>query len=258
MDTLGEDLVLLSIRPEKGIVATAQRIDYGLMGSELVRLAASGRIDIQADRVIVRDQAPTGDAELDAALQSLVQSRRPPRPKAWVGRPRRGIRVAYLNRLAAAGVLRVEPGRIFGTRWYIADHARVASASARLDAIALSTGPVDTAASAYAGLAHAIGLDAILYPGFGNRAVRKRMQQLAKGQPAAAAVTGAVADEAARAATQAVTDAATMAATDAATHAAVHAATHAAVHGAVHAATQASVEAAHHAGGGAGAGGGHH
>lgn len=37
--TLGEDLLLLSIQPDDGKVATVQRIDYGLMGSELVRLA---------------------------------------------------------------------------------------------------------------------------------------------------------------------------------------------------------------------------
>ncbi len=42
MDSLGEDLVLLSIRHDSGTVATAQRIGYGLMGAELVRLAASG------------------------------------------------------------------------------------------------------------------------------------------------------------------------------------------------------------------------
>jgi hypothetical protein len=47
MDSLGEDLVLLSIRPDKGSVMTGERIGFGLMGSELVRLAAAGRIDIQ-------------------------------------------------------------------------------------------------------------------------------------------------------------------------------------------------------------------
>jgi hypothetical protein len=41
--TLGEDLLLLSIRPDQGKIATVPRIDYGLMGAELVRLAGSGR-----------------------------------------------------------------------------------------------------------------------------------------------------------------------------------------------------------------------
>src|SRR6266702_4405874 len=126
MDSLGEDLVLLSVRPEKGTVATAERISFGLMGSELVRLAATGRIDIQRGR----SQVPTGDAELDAALGSLIGTRRPARPTQWVGRPRRGILQAYLNRLVAAGALRPER-RVFGTRYFIADPVRAAHARAR-------------------------------------------------------------------------------------------------------------------------------
>src|SRR5215472_15461057 len=58
MDTLGEDLVLLSLGPDSGRVRTAQKIGYGLMGSELVRLAASGRVDVQARRIIVLGGAP--------------------------------------------------------------------------------------------------------------------------------------------------------------------------------------------------------
>src|SRR5712691_6601616 len=151
MDSLGEDLVLLSVRPEKGTVATAERISFGLMGSELVRLAATGRIDIQRGRILVLSQVPTGDAELDAALGSLIGARRPARPTQWVGRPRRGILQAYLNRLVAAGALRPER-RVFGTRYFIADPVRAAHARERLDAIALSTGMVDTAQAAFAGL----------------------------------------------------------------------------------------------------------
>ena len=42
LDSLGEDLVLLSVTPDAGWIGTAQRIGFGLMGSELVRLAAAG------------------------------------------------------------------------------------------------------------------------------------------------------------------------------------------------------------------------
>ena len=45
LDAPGEDLLLLAIRPN-GTVGSAAKIDYGLMGSELVRLAAAGRIDV--------------------------------------------------------------------------------------------------------------------------------------------------------------------------------------------------------------------
>jgi hypothetical protein len=40
MDTLGTDLVLLAIDPGKGRIRLETNLRYGLMGSELIRLAA--------------------------------------------------------------------------------------------------------------------------------------------------------------------------------------------------------------------------
>jgi hypothetical protein len=240
LSTLGEDLLLLSVRPQDGRIMTLQRISYGLMGSELVRLAAAGRVDIVSDRIVVRFAAPTGDAELDVALASITQARRPPRPRAWVGRPRRSIRDEYLARLVSAGALHTERGGIFGgIRYRIAAPDRVAAARSRLDGIAQSSGPVDVTQAAFGGLAHAVGLDRALYPGFGARPLRKRLTEIATGKwtaaapgaaavgPATAAVFAAAAassDAAIRAATAAATQAATQAAMQAATDAAVAAA----------------------------------
>jgi Golgi phosphoprotein 3 (GPP34) len=237
LDQLGEDLTLLSVKPDTGRIGTSQRIAFGLMGSELVRLAARGRIDIAADRVIVRDNAPTADAELDAALDSLARARRAPRAKAWVGHPRRGICDAYLARLAADGVLRAERARSLGfipvTRWRIADAGRLAATRTRLDAIARSAGQVDSVQAAFGGLAHAIGLGTMLYPGWSHRDVRKRLEQIAKGQWSAAAVSAAssaAADAAMAASVEAANQAATQAAIDAATAAAVAASVQATQH----------------------------
>jgi Golgi phosphoprotein 3 (GPP34) len=278
MQTLGEDLVLLSIRPDNGTIATKSRLGYGLRGSELVRLAASGRVGITGDRIVVLDSQPTGDEQLDAALASLAGSRRPPRPKTWVGHPGSHIVDTYLARLAAAGAIgedrRTLLGFIPALRWRIADTARAADARARLDAIARATGPVDTAQAAFAGLASASGLGPVLYPGMAHRHVRKRLEQIAKGEltrpatqagqaaqaaQAAQAVQAAAeasVDAAARAAARAATDAATSAAIAAATQVATQAATQAAVSAAVHAAHHAAADAGAHGGGGGG--GGHH
>lgn len=258
LDSLGEDLVLLSVSPADGRIATAQKIGFGLMGSELVRLAAAGRITIESNRIMVRDRTPCGDAELDAALYSMADVRRGVRPKAWVSRPRRGICDAYLARLVAAGAVRAEQGTRLGilpvTRWRIADPVRATGARARLDAIALSDGPVDSAQAAYAGLAHAVGLGALLYPGWGNRQVRRRLERIAKGEWSAAAATGAASDAAGRAAA----DAARLSVA-AASQAAIQAANQAAIQAAVDAATSAAVDAAHHAATDSGAGAhGHH
>ena len=258
MDTLGEDLALLSIRPDNGTIATKNRLGYGLRGSELVRLAASGRVGITGDRIAVLDSRPTGDEQLDAALASLAGARRPPRPKTWVGHPGSHIVDTYLARLAAAAAIREDRRTLLGfipaTRWRIADTARAADARARLDAIAGATGPVDTAQAAFAGLASASGLGPVLYPGWPNRKLRQRLERIAKGELTQGA-------DAATVATRAATDAAAQAtsdATDAATQAATQAATHAAVSAAVHAAHHAASNAGAHGGGHGGGGGGHH
>ncbi len=164
---LGEDLFLLSIRPRDGKLMTWGRIDLGLMGSELVRLAAAGRAGIAEGRIAVLDGTPTGDTELDAALLSLIDARLAPRPEPWVGLPRRGIRDAYAARLVSAGVLRARPSRIIGaSRYVILDSSRVAAARSRLDAITQSSGrAADSAQAALGGLACAIGLGGLLYPG---------------------------------------------------------------------------------------------
>jgi hypothetical protein len=267
MDTLGEDLVLLSIRPDNGTIATKSRLGYGLRGSELVRLAATGRVGITGDRIVVLDGQPTGDEQLDAALASLARARRPPRPKTWVGHPGSQIVDTYLVRLAATGAIRPERGTVLAfvtvVRWRIADSARAADARARLDAIARATGPVDTAQAAFAGLASASGLGPVLYPGWANRQLRRRLERIAQGELTQAAGAAATVqatratDAAARAAVQSATDAATQAATDAATAAATQAATHAAVSAAVHAAHHAASDGGH-GGHGGGGGGGHH
>jgi hypothetical protein len=259
LDALGEDLLLLAIRPN-GTVGSAAKIDYGLMGSELIRLAAAGRVDIAGDRIVVRSADPTGDPELDGALGSVAAARKPPRPKAWVGHPRKHIRDAYLSRLVSAGALVPERGGLFGQRRYrVADGDRAAAARSRLDAIAGSHGPVDVTSAAVGGLAHAVGLGHLLYPGLGARPLRKRLAELAAGKstvpgPGRDGVTAAT-----TATGRAAADAAVAAATDAAMQAATDAAVQAAVHAATAAATEAAVHAAHDAGAhGAGAGGGHH
>lgn len=234
---LGEDLLLLSIRPSDGKILTVSRISYGLMGSELVRLAAMGRVTVNKRQITVLNQIPTGDPQLDAALTSLA-SRKPPRPSTWVGRPRPGIREAYLERLVKAGVLRSEPiGRLGRKRWIVPQSRRADQARDRLDTIAYSTGTVDLAQAAFGGLAHAINLGGYLYPRFADRRVRRRLREVGSGkwtQDVADAVSSAA--NAAGAATQA----ATMAATEAAMQAAVNASTSAAVA----AATSATIAAA--------------
>ncbi|HET7014653.1 MAG TPA: GPP34 family phosphoprotein [Streptosporangiaceae bacterium] len=224
MDTLGDDLVMLAIGTDGGRVRQADMLKYGVAGSELVRLIANGLVTIEGGRLIAAEPAPagssTGDLELDTALASIAGRRRPPTPKSWVARPRRGLVNSYLTKLATAGKIQRSPaGR---ARWQITDQDALASARARLDAIATSTGPVDLMAAAYGGLAHAANVDRLTYRGWGNRGLRKRMQQVAKGKWTAPATRDA--DQESHQAISAATQAAVAAAVEAAVHAAAAAA----------------------------------
>jgi hypothetical protein len=257
VETLGDDLVLLSIRSD-GAIGTAEKLRFGLSGAELVRLAALGRVDIQRGRIIILGQAPTGDVLLDEALTSMAGSRRPPKAKAWVARRRGDLTRRYLEALASAGTVRAGQRLALGfipkAGWTVLDAGRLAAARARLDAIAYGSDGVDVEQAALAGLASAIEVPSLVYPGFAGRAARKRV--------AAAGKSGGPATHATKAAAGAA--GASDAALGAATQAAVSAATQAAVQASVSAATQAAVSAATAAtaasagGHGGHGGGGHH
>jgi Golgi phosphoprotein 3 (GPP34) len=260
METLSDDLVLLSIRPD-GAIGTAAKLHYGLSGAELVRLAALRRVDIERNRIVILDATPTGDVLLDEALKSMAGGRRPPAAKAWVAQKRGDLVGRYLERLAQAGTIRAGNHKVRSfiprTGWTVLDAGRLAAARARLDAIAYGSEGVDAEQAALAGLAGAIDLQFLIYPGiFAGRAARKRI--------AAAGKSGGRATRATKRAAYDL-DIPVDAATHAALSTATHAATQAAVHASVHAATHAAVSATHaasggHAGGGhaGGGGGGHH
>lgn len=185
-------MLLLALDAGWGTLWRTFVISYALMGAEMVQLAASGRIDIVDDQTVVKSLAPTGDAELDAALASIGELASPARPGEWVAQPLPGIVLRYLERLRGAGVICKETrfqipwrdllGPGFGTkRWRICDAARLAEARERLDLIACSPGAVDLSQAAYAALACASGLDRLLYRGRGRRAQRDRLREIATG-----------------------------------------------------------------------------
>jgi len=121
-----------------------------------------------------------------------------------VARSRPGLVDRYLDRLAAAGVVRAEGRQVMGlfpgTRWVVVDTARQAQVRARLDAIAsgsVAPGRLDSEQAAFAGLAGAIGLSALIYPGFAGAAARKNLKKAATRDRSESPAAGAVADAAA-------------------------------------------------------------
>lgn len=202
------------------MIGTAAKLRFGLSGAELVRLVALRRVGIEEGQLIIVDETPTGDVLLDEALASMRDSLT---AKGWVGKRGDATR-RYLERLAGAGTIRAERRKVLGmvpvTGWRVLDAGRLAEARARLDAIAHGSGGVDSEQAALAGLASAIGLPSLVYPGWAGRAARKRVGEA--GRAALDAGTRAAASVAADAATRAATDAAVQASIDAATHTAQH------------------------------------
>lgn len=181
METLGNDLVLLSIRPS-GVIGTAAKLGFGLAGSELVRLTALGRVDVEGGQIVIHDESPTGDVLLDEALASM-QGGLP--AQYWVATGRGDVTRPYLERLVSAGTIRAESRKAMGlvsvTGWTVLDAGRLAEARARLDAIAYGSGSAaDSEQVALAGLAGAIGLPSLVYPGFAGRVARKRVAQVGR------------------------------------------------------------------------------
>jgi hypothetical protein len=265
MDELGDDLLLLAAKPD-GTLVVLPKLRFGLAGSELVRLAAAGRVDVARGRIVILDPAPTGDPLLDDALASMTGGRREPTARAWVARNRPGLAGRYLARAEAAGTIRAHRRKALGfipvTRWTVLDIARAAQARARLEAVAASTGAVGSEQAALAGLASAIDVTGFVFPGRAGAATRKRLREVAKRDPGtadAARAAADAADDASGAAPRAATAAAARAAVDASVRAATDAAVNAAIDAATQAAVLAATDAAHHAGGhDGGAGGGHH
>jgi Golgi phosphoprotein 3 (GPP34) len=178
VDWLSDDLLLLTIACSRGKVGRVYTIGYALMAAELIRLAARERIEIRGGQIVVTSAEPTGDAELDAALAGIAEWVSPPRPDEWVARPRLRIHGGYLERLAAAGVVRAQ-SRFSARRWHVSDASRLAEARQRLDLIAGSAGAVDLEQTAYAGLACVIDVDRRLYRGRARRAERDRLREVA-------------------------------------------------------------------------------
>src|SRR5258708_17018802 len=189
MDDLGDDLLLLAA-DSGGRLPIPAKLRFGLAGSELVRLAAAGRVEVVRGRIVIRDTSPTGDPLLDEALASMAGRRHGPTARAWVARDRRGLVNRYLARAAAAGMICADRRKVLGlvpvTRWTILDTARAAQARVRLGAVAASMGTVEPAQAALAGLASAIDVTHLVFPGRAGSAARKRLQQAAKRDPAAA------------------------------------------------------------------------
>ena len=118
---LAEDLLLLVTDDGSGqLTVPAAQVDAGLGGANLVELALMNKVDLSAEgedgkpgRISVRDPSPAGDDVLDAAL-AILAANQGRKPSAVIRPLSKNLRQALYERLAAAGVIRAERGKILG------------------------------------------------------------------------------------------------------------------------------------------------
>src|ERR1700759_3979982 len=136
--TMGEDLLLLAIKPGNGRIRVVERLGVALRATELVELTMAGRVTVAGNRITVADPAPIGTKRLDQALASLQIGRGEPELDTWLrdSLPGPGMIRRYLSTLADQRVLRIRrsgTGLAASTRIVLLDAERRDRALARVD-----------------------------------------------------------------------------------------------------------------------------
>jgi hypothetical protein len=224
---LAEDLLLLVTDDASGrLSAPAAPVDAGLGGANLVELTLLNKVDLSGEqdqgkpgRIIVRDPSPTGDAVLDAALETVI-AHQGQKPSTVIKPLSKNLRQTLYQRLADSGVVRAERGKVFGFpshRWPAQDASHEAEVRRLVTQALVQQEAPDTRTAALIALVHAVGCeDKIVDPrqyGLSRRELRARVEEIAKGNWASEAVRKAI--EQMMAAVMAATTAATIAATGA-------------------------------------------
>ena len=223
MDTLvAEDLLLLLLDDEKGVVSSMVSVSTVLGGAVLVELAMGGHVVVEKTsawrsakvRPVAGSEPPTDPVLVDALATITAKERA---ASDLVDRLGKGLRDTLADRLVERRVLERRDDKVLGlfprTRWPAADTAHEDAVRLRLRAALVEGVDPDERTGALAALLHAVDRahKTVDRGPVSAREVRKRAKTLAEGQWAADAVRDSIA------AATAVTVAATVAATSAAT-----------------------------------------
>jgi hypothetical protein len=177
---VADDFMLLALKHDDGkpLIGHLQ-LECGLAAAVLVELAQAGRIDVEGDVVVVRDAAPSGLPQEDAALARIVAEDAHDL-QWWVGSLRRGLAESVMTRLVAGGDVAEERVRRFGVftqvRHPLTDHAAGRLVHERLSTV-IDGGPPDPDSLALLAIAHATGLDRVVFPGADPAVIERRIDE---------------------------------------------------------------------------------
>jgi len=205
MQTLAEDVLLFGLDDDKGTVSWPQSsaLQYGLGGALLMDLALQERIDLLDKKIVLVDPAPTGDAVLDAALDTIRTSSKLHDAKHWVVElgGRTGVKEQLARQLVARGILR-EQERTFlwvfhDYRFPTTDPRPELSLRDGIRDVALGTARPDTRTLLLLSLLNACNLADRLFSREERKQARRRIKELVEHEQFGKAVGKAIADAAA-------------------------------------------------------------
>lgn len=196
-----ERLLLLLLKDSGSREARASSMaPVALRAAVLVDLVQAGRVSINEDkkkRLHIIDHSPTGHPVLDAALAALAvkDGRRVGTIVQWQGL--RALELAA-GSLTAAGILDETKGGLFNwfTRYPTLDPGPEAALRAHLEAVVMGAAPAEEADGVLLGVLQAMNATRIVLPkehiGLSGREIKRRIKEIAEGDPASTAVKAAV------------------------------------------------------------------
>ncbi len=187
---LAEDLLLLLTDDRTGkLVADRTHVDVALGGAQLIDLSLAHRADLDdRSRLVVLDGSPTGDHVLDGAL-SIVRNYEGKKPRTAIRELAKNLRPLLYDRLASAGVVRAEHGKVLGlfptTSWPATSVEHESVVRRNLVGQLVQGLTPDPRTAALVALLHALRCThKVVVPaehGLGRRELDRRAKQLAEG-----------------------------------------------------------------------------
>ncbi len=187
MLSFAEELLLLALNDEKGVIIDKTSVKYGLIGAVLMDLALRNRIDTDPENLMIVDTTPTGDAILDEVLTKIAQSSTDKTIRYWIvnlSYDSKAIEEKLLNRLIQKGILKKKEQKIlwvFSLRRYpVQDKKEEKEVKTRLREVIFSDMIPDPRDIVLTSLIKACYLTNEIFSDKEINVVRERIEQIAK------------------------------------------------------------------------------
>ncbi|MCW2852517.1 MAG: family phosphoprotein [Nocardioides sp.] len=203
MDTLiAEDLLLLLLDEDKGVVRAGTSVPPVLGGAVLIELALDEAVAVEdrgrwrTARVRAADTVAPRDPVLVDALATVAEKERS--AQDLVTRFGKGLKDSLGDRLVARGVLERREDKVLGvfsrTRWPAADSTHEDAVRRQVTAVLVEGVAPDPRTGALVALLHAVSQahKVVDHRGLSAHEVRKRAKEVSQGAWAATAVRDAI------------------------------------------------------------------